>query len=71
MTRLSFEAHELLAHRLFWISIFTNNKAELLLAQGKVAVSDKPVESRVGIGILADRPVAEPLQEIPHIEIES
>jgi hypothetical protein len=53
----------------FWISKMADGKDNIELAQGTVLVLARPVESRINVGILYDRPTAEPVQEIPEVEI--
>jgi hypothetical protein len=71
ITRLTYHRYNAsyLNSLLFWISRFAEGKDSFSLAQGKIVVSAKPVESKINIGILSDRPVAEPPTEIP-VEIE-
>ncbi len=54
---------------LFWASKLAEGRASISLAQGKIHVFAKPVESKIDVGILSDRPTAEPIQEIPDIEL--
>lgn len=71
ITRLTYNRYNstFLNNILFWISRFAEGKDGVELAQGKVLVKAKPVESKLGVGILFDRPSGEPVQEMPEIEI--
>lgn len=71
ITRLTYNKYNAsyLNSLLFWISRLTNGKDELPLAQGRILTSGKPIESKLNVGILADRPVSESIQEIPEVEI--
>lgn len=71
ITRLTYHRYNasFLNSLLFWISRFSEGKDIITLAQGKITVSARPVESTINIGILSDRPVAEPPHEIP-VEIK-
>lgn len=71
ITRLTYNRYNAsyLNSLLFWISKFAEGKDNIALAQGKVIVSSKPVESRIDTGIMSDRPTSEPLQEIPEIQL--
>jgi len=71
ITRLTYNRYNssYLNQILFWISRLADAKQSIELAQGKILVSAKPVESPISVGILFDRPTAEPVQEIPEIEI--
>ncbi len=71
ITRLTYNRYNssYLNNILFWISRFAQGREGVGLAHGKVLVSAKPVESKLSVGILFDRPSAEPVQEVPEIEI--
>jgi len=53
---------------LFWISRFAAEKDYVSLAQGKVQITANPVDTKIGYGILFDRPTAELVQEVPEVE---
>jgi hypothetical protein len=71
ITRLTYNRYNstYLNNILFWISRFAEGKDRVELAQGRVLVNAKPVESKLSVGILFDRPSGEPVQEMPEIEI--
>ncbi len=71
ITRLTYNRYNssYLNSLLFWISKLAGGQDAISLAQGGVKVSTKTMESRIGVGIMSDRPAAEPTFEIPDIEI--
>ena len=71
ITRLTYNRYNstYLNSLLFWISKLAAGKEVLPLSQGRVKVSAKPVECKLDVGILADRPVGEPIEEPPQIEL--
>jgi hypothetical protein len=54
---------------LFWVSRFAEEKENITIAEGEITISSKPVESKINVGIIFDRPAAELLQETPEINI--
>ena len=44
---------------LFWAQQFAGGKDQIELAHGRVLIPTQPVDSAIGVGVLADRPVSE------------
>ncbi len=49
---------------LFWAQQFAEGKEKIELAHGRVLIPTHPVDSTIGVGILADRPVSEGVPEL-------
>ena len=71
ITRLTYNRHNssYLNNLLFWVSRLSGSSDKILLARGKVAILAKLSESRIAVGILADRPSSEPMPENPIVEV--
>jgi hypothetical protein len=71
ITRLTYNRYNssYLNSLLFWISRFARGRENIELARGKIIVSARPAESRINVGIVYDRPTAEPVWESPEVEI--
>jgi hypothetical protein len=72
ITRLTYNRYNssYLNSLLFWISRLSQENEAISLAQGAIHVSAEPAECRVNVGIMSDRPVAEPVLESPEVEVE-
>ena len=72
ITRLKYRWYNAtyLTQLLFWIWRLAEGKDSFSLAQGRVVVSAKPIVAGIGVGILHDRPMSEPLQMVPEVELE-
>lgn len=72
ITRLTYNRYNssYLNSLLFWISRLADGKGTISLANGAVKVFTRPVETMADVGIIFDRPVSEPIQEAPEIQIE-
>jgi hypothetical protein len=71
VTRLVYNRYNVsyLNSLLFWISRFAKEKECIELANGKIAISGKPVISKMKVGILFDRPASEFVEEPLEIKI--
>lgn len=72
ITRLTYNRYNssYLNSLLFWISKFAEGREKIDLANGAVEVSANPAEMTINAGIVFDKPVSEPIQEAPDIQIE-
>ncbi len=66
ITRLTYNKYNdsYLNSMLFWISRFSNGKDHVSLAGDKIRISAKPVEAKMSVGIISDRPASESLEEV-------
>jgi hypothetical protein len=64
ITRLTYNRYNdsYLNNLLFWISRFSEGKEEISLSNGQLIISAKLLDTKINVGILHDRPTAEPLE---------